>query len=398
MPDIPMLQGWGDGIAQLGQGVSQLLDPNAAAREQLKRAALSDPNLIAQLGEMERANPGTLDKMGFGQGGLMKMLGHQDSPFVNQIANTPISPDTQNKRDQASATLANTKANTANTQIDTDTRTKTQKDTVSKNAAEAKTAGANADVAVATTGDKIKAEKATAEKMASDALVAKTAVSNLEGAMKKIPDISKIDLAGEARKAVAGQPMDAALAVRINSDPNLKNTWETYVHAMLVHAQLGNEMGIAELRNRSKSEQAVAFTVANTALKEADNRLKTYEAALKTPPTTADDILANSEDPTISGTAKEKIRLFHEAKDHVDEIRKTVAKHQAASDFLAQELYGKGGYKPETITPGAPPSIGAQSGVDAANKVGLAALKKHPEWSKLKPIEQKWVIDHATKP
>lgn len=393
MAELPTLPGWGDELGSLANGLSTMLNPNRQAQQALKQKALENPELIPQLAEMERSNPGTLEKMGLGNGMLAGLFGH-GSDFINQIAGTPVSEDTKLAREGKAATIDSAKATTANTKA-------TTKRTETLTPIEARRGTAEANVAVGTEQAQIETANSMATQQRVKAQEADAAVRSLQAGLAAYPDIAKIDLAGEAHKVFSGQPIDPALAVRIQSDPALAQMFDSYTKALAERARLDTEIGIEGMKGRSKSELAVAFGVASKQLEDAQKRLQTYQTALKNPPGPADNVLAQQPGP-VGEAAKAKIQAYGEAHAYLKQTQEDVAKYQAITDRLSTNLVDKAEKNPvsagssktkTTVKTQTSTSTGTKDTIveyakENIKKYGLEKVKATQAWKKMTPAQQ----------
>lgn len=394
MAEIPTIGGWGEGVGDLANGLSTLINPNRQLHEALKKKAVENPDLIPQLAELERSNPGTLEKLGLGNGGIASLLGH-GSDFINQITGTPPSPDTELARQGKEANTANVQATTANTQANT---SRTQALTP----IEVKQKGSEANVQIGTEQAQIDNTKAVAEQNKAKSKEATTAIASLEAGLKSYPEIANIDLAGEAHKVFSGGKVDPALAARIQSDPALSSMFDSYMKALMERARLDTEIGIEGMKGRSKSELAVAFGVTSKQLEDAQKRLSTYQTALKNPPTAADAILAKEAGP-VGEAAKSKLQAYGEAHSQLEQTKKDVEKYQGISDRLSSSIVDKAEKNPisagttktkttvktQTSNAGGAKDQIVEQAKSAIKQYGLDKVKSTKAWKAMTPAQQK---------
>lgn len=269
MSDIPMLRGWGDDIGDLGNGLSHLINPNAQVQNALRKAAMENPDLIPQLAEMERSNPGTLQSMGLNNGGILQSFG-KGNGLVDQIKNTPISEKMRQNRELASATIDATKAGTRNsnasaalTEGETPGRVKVT--TVAGNESEA------------LSPDKIKSAK---DKYALDSKQSQIQLDTIDSALKKFPSLSQIDFQKYAADVFNGKKIDPEVTQRIAASGEAgQEAVKQYLGAMHQHAELASRGDIAHLQ--SHDQMIATAGVLNSSLMDGLAREKVAESAGK---------------------------------------------------------------------------------------------------------------------
>lgn len=398
MSELPTLSGWGEGIGSLANGLSTLVNPNHQLQQALKQKAVENPELISQLAELERSNPGTLQQLGLGNGPVAGLLGH-GSDFINQITGTPVNSDTELARRGKETQIANTQATTANTQANTD---RTQKLTP----IEIKQKGSEANVQTGTEQAQIDNTKAIAEQNKAKSKEATTAIASLEAGLKAYPEIANIDLAGEAHKVFSGGKIDPALAARIQSDPALSQMFDSYMKALMERARLDTEIGVESMKGRSKSELAVAFGVTSKQLEDAQKRLNTYQTALKNPPTPADAILAKEAGP-VGDASRAKLQTYGEAHSQLEQTKKDVDKYQSISDRLSSNIVDRAEKNPvsggatstkTTVKTNSSNASGAKDQIveqakSAIKQYGLDKVKSTKAWKSMTPTQQKAALE-----
>lgn len=391
MPDIPMLSGWGNEINQFGQGLGQLINPHQAEQNAFKAAALRDPQMVAQMAEMERSNPGTLAKMGLGR-------------LAGQITPTPITPEMDLSRQKSAADITQTKANTDYTNSNRKTVDETRPFTVSKSAAEARKSTTEANVGEATEGDQIKITKAGATAAELKSEQAKNTLQSLKQAIAAYPDLGKIDIEAEAAKVHNGGKIDSVLMNRIQSDGAASQVFEQYLKAMAEKARNDVDQGIAALRGNSKSEKSVAFTEASKALAQAQAQQASYMRLILHPPSLATKTMAES-DPA----SKAEVDAYEDARKNYGAIKEQVDKYRKVTDYLHKDLMEKAGVDvdyPGGAKGGTPPAPGEKPAtkkdlklitpntrgvIDKAKTAGLdlATAKRTKQYQALSDVEKK---------
>lgn len=250
---IPYLQGWGDTLSQtvpqIGAGIAHVLNPNLDQQLALKKAIATNPQLAQSLADLEHQAPGTLQRLGLGNVG-------------DTISQIPMSFAKQQENDTRNAYETNPDLKTATI----------NKKLIGQTPEEARRTTAEADLATAQAGEAVSRKR----EMDLDFDNKKRQMDEIDAAWKKVPDISKYNLADLATQYFkSGKFDDPALQQRIFADPVASDAFNRYIQVAKDRASLAAENKRTDIiANSSRGEQAVLLREAITNRKQADTRVQ----------------------------------------------------------------------------------------------------------------------------
>jgi hypothetical protein len=237
---IPYVGGWGDAVSQnlpqIASNISGILNPGGLGfdtMQQLKAVIMKDPDLVRKYASIERENPGTLARMGFGKqfGNAIGLIQPSTEEELNREKERTGIEESKSRITESGARTNELKANTKLLDINAQTAQIGLEELQRKNK---------------TIGD----------------------------LFKKIPDMSKVDIHKLAVDASFGKA-DPTVLARIQADPTLAQPFQQLQENILKRAQLALEQDRMDLL--SKSERSVALRESLQNQRQAEQRLTSLQ-------------------------------------------------------------------------------------------------------------------------